>query len=278
QRLSVYVDSKLLRRPGREKLLHSLKNAKWTRSLTVQAAVRNVHCSKEIGQGCCSFANASLAQSPYSFPGALDTVTVFAPHSGQGMSPKKELIHAHVHDHEVHAAVFAVAHQVLSAKLCQLGSQVPSSPESSSDSSVGSPQHQYEGPRPDAEACLPGVLMSRQPRYTQFLFKLADLGSSLQVPQLREGAMALLKILPADVQTVEKLRQHCSHQPGTATPSLDSLLRSLSPTELLYHLENPCSEEAQQFQCGFVQSGGVPLVLGMLTQERFLSGLDPSSR
>lgn len=39
--------------------------------------------------------------------------------------------------------------------------------------------------------------MSRQPRYTQFLFKLADLGSSLQVPQLREGAMALLKILPA---------------------------------------------------------------------------------
>ncbi|KAM7302505.1 putative ubiquitin carboxyl-terminal hydrolase FAF-X [Ixodes scapularis] len=177
---------------------------------------------------------------------------------------------------------------VLSAKLCQLGSQVPSSPESSSDSSVGSPQHQYEGPRPDAEACLPGVLMSRQPRYTQFLFKLADLGSSLQVPQLREGAMALLKILPADVQTVEKLRQHCSHQPGTTTPSLDSLLRSLSPTELLYHLEvvyalllpaqNPCSEEAQQFQCGFVQSGGVPLVLGMLTQERFLSGLDPSSR
>ncbi|KAG0440585.1 hypothetical protein HPB47_016244, partial [Ixodes persulcatus] len=32
QRLSVYVDSKLLRRPGREKLLHSVKNAKRTRS------------------------------------------------------------------------------------------------------------------------------------------------------------------------------------------------------------------------------------------------------
>ncbi|KAG0432075.1 hypothetical protein HPB47_021173, partial [Ixodes persulcatus] len=30
QRLSVYVDSKLLRRPGREKLLHSVKNAKRT--------------------------------------------------------------------------------------------------------------------------------------------------------------------------------------------------------------------------------------------------------
>ncbi|KAG0414302.1 hypothetical protein HPB47_008532, partial [Ixodes persulcatus] len=32
QRLSVYVDSKLLRRPGREKLLHSVKNAKRTRT------------------------------------------------------------------------------------------------------------------------------------------------------------------------------------------------------------------------------------------------------
>ncbi|KAG0430069.1 hypothetical protein HPB47_023039 [Ixodes persulcatus] len=32
RRLSVYVDSKLLRRPGREELLHSVKNAKRTRS------------------------------------------------------------------------------------------------------------------------------------------------------------------------------------------------------------------------------------------------------
>ncbi|KAG0441824.1 hypothetical protein HPB47_015838 [Ixodes persulcatus] len=35
QRLSVYVDSKLLRRPGREKLLHSVKNAKRTRIVLV---------------------------------------------------------------------------------------------------------------------------------------------------------------------------------------------------------------------------------------------------
>ncbi|KAG0424774.1 hypothetical protein HPB47_027995 [Ixodes persulcatus] len=32
QSLSVYVDNKLLRRPGREKLLHSVKNAKRTRN------------------------------------------------------------------------------------------------------------------------------------------------------------------------------------------------------------------------------------------------------
>ncbi|KAG0430720.1 hypothetical protein HPB47_022433 [Ixodes persulcatus] len=33
ERLSVYVDSKLLRRPGREKLLHSVKNTKRTRTI-----------------------------------------------------------------------------------------------------------------------------------------------------------------------------------------------------------------------------------------------------
>ncbi|KAG0437930.1 hypothetical protein HPB47_017218 [Ixodes persulcatus] len=38
QRLSVYVDSKLLRRPGREKLLHSVKNAKRTRKPPIDSS------------------------------------------------------------------------------------------------------------------------------------------------------------------------------------------------------------------------------------------------
>ncbi|KAL3226069.1 hypothetical protein MRX96_004512 [Rhipicephalus microplus] len=86
---------------------------------------------------------------------------------------------------------------VLSAKLSQLSAQLPSSPESSSDSSAGSPQHHYDGPHADAEACLPGVLMSKQPKYTQFLFKLADLGSTLPMAELRDSALGLLKLLPA---------------------------------------------------------------------------------
>lgn len=35
---------------------------------------------------------------------------------------------------------------------------MPSSPDSSSDSSTGSPQHPYEGPNVEAENCLPGVV------------------------------------------------------------------------------------------------------------------------
>ncbi|MPC49429.1 putative ubiquitin carboxyl-terminal hydrolase FAF-Y [Portunus trituberculatus] len=47
---------------------------------------------------------------------------------------------------------------VLTAKLVQVGSNMPSSPDSSSDSSTGSPQHPYEGPNVEAENCLPGVV------------------------------------------------------------------------------------------------------------------------
>lgn len=178
---------------------------------------------------------------------------------------------------------------VLSAKLCQVGSNMPSSPDSSSDSSAGSPQHQYEGPNPDAEGCLPGVIMSRQPRYTQFLFKLADLGNSLNVPALRDSAMALLKIIPPDARTVEKLQKLCYHLSQKLEqniyPSLESVFFTSSPMQVLYHLEvlyallmpahNPCSEAAQEFQYSFVQSGGVPVVLGMLTRPDFLPTLDP---
>lgn len=38
---------------------------------------------------------------------------------------------------------------------------MPSSPDSSSDSSVGSPHNQYEGPNVEAESCLPGVVSER---------------------------------------------------------------------------------------------------------------------
>lgn len=48
--------------------------------------------------------------------------------------------------------------QAVSAKLVQVGSNMPSSPDSSSDSSGGSPHNTYDGPNIDAENCLPGVV------------------------------------------------------------------------------------------------------------------------
>ena len=86
---------------------------------------------------------------------------------------------------------------LITAKLCQIGSSMPSSPDSSSDSSTGSPHNTYDGPNVEAENCLPGVLMANDKRYAEFMFKLADLGSTLNIGRLRECARAILKIMPA---------------------------------------------------------------------------------
>lgn len=47
---------------------------------------------------------------------------------------------------------------MLTAKLYQVNTNMPSSPDSSSDSSTSSPQHQFRGLNKDAENCLPGVV------------------------------------------------------------------------------------------------------------------------
>ncbi|XP_035221479.1 probable ubiquitin carboxyl-terminal hydrolase FAF-X isoform X2 [Stegodyphus dumicola] len=179
---------------------------------------------------------------------------------------------------------------IISAKLCQIGTNVPSSPDSSSDSSTGSPQHPYDGPNVEAENCLPGVLMSQQQQYAQFLFQLADLGSSLNVPALRDEAYAVLKLMPPDAHTYERLKTICLENSKlgdrSPSPSLESIFFAPSPSQVLYTLEvvytllmpahNPMSEEAQNFQYNFVRSGGVPVTLGMITKNNFLSGADVS--
>ena len=60
--------------------------------------------------------------------------------------------------------------QFLTAKLSQSGANMPSSPESSSDSSTGgSPHHAYDGPNIEAENCLPGVVSERLNRMFPYL-------------------------------------------------------------------------------------------------------------
>ncbi|EPQ01875.1 Putative ubiquitin carboxyl-terminal hydrolase FAF-X [Myotis brandtii] len=89
---------------------------------------------------------------------------------------------------------------VIIAKLSQVSSKMPSSPDSSSDSSTGSPGNccnQYsDSPSPEMESCLPGVIMSQHPRYISFLWQVADLGSKLKMPPLRNGARLLMKLMP----------------------------------------------------------------------------------
>uniref|UniRef100_A0A8C5P965 ubiquitinyl hydrolase 1 n=1 Tax=Leptobrachium leishanense TaxID=445787 RepID=A0A8C5P965_9ANUR len=185
---------------------------------------------------------------------------------------------------------------LITAKLTQISSNMPSSPDSSSDSSTGSPgnhgNHYSDGPNPEVESCLPGVIMSLHHRYISFLWQVADLGSSLNMPPLRDGARVLMKLMPPDNTIVEKLRaiclDHAKLGESSLSASLDSLFFGPSASQVLYLTEvvyallmpanAPLGEDASDFQFNFLKSGGLPLVLSMLTRNNFLPNADMETR
>ncbi|XP_036126688.1 probable ubiquitin carboxyl-terminal hydrolase FAF-X isoform X7 [Molossus molossus] len=185
---------------------------------------------------------------------------------------------------------------LITAKLTQISSNMPSSPDSSSDSSTGSPgnhgNHYSDGPNPEVESCLPGVIMSLHPRYISFLWQVADLGSSLNMPSLRDGARVLMKLMPPDSTTIEKLRaiclDHAKLGESSLSPSLDSLFFGPSASQVLYLTEvvyallmpagAPLADDSSDFQFHFLKSGGLPLVLSMLTRNNFLPNADMETR
>ncbi|XP_019715781.1 ubiquitin carboxyl-terminal hydrolase 9X isoform X3 [Hippocampus comes] len=185
---------------------------------------------------------------------------------------------------------------LITAKLTQVSTNMPSSPDSSSDSSTGSPgnhgNHYGDGPNPEVESCLPGVIMSLHLRYISFLWQVADLGCQLNMPLLRDGARVLMKLMPPDNTTVENLRAMCLDHAklgeNSLSPSLDSRFFGPSPSQVLYLIEvvyallMPASatlgEDACDFQDNFLKSGGLPLVLSMLTRNNFLPSADMETR
>ena len=117
-----------------------------------------------------------------------------------------------------------------------------SSPDSSSDSSTSSPQHHYEGgPNVELEQCLPGVIIAQERSYTAFLLQLADLGCSLGHVALRDGARAVLNLIPSDVHTANKIRSLCLDLVKTPVSNpqqaFDSLYFTTSPSQTLYNLD-----------------------------------------
>ncbi|KTG47363.1 hypothetical protein cypCar_00025077 [Cyprinus carpio] len=185
---------------------------------------------------------------------------------------------------------------LITAKLTQVSTNMPSSPDSSSDSSTGSPgnhgNHYSDGPNPEVESCLPGVIMSLHLRYISFLWQVADLGCNLNMPLLRDGARVLMKLMPPDNTTVENLRaiclDHAKLGENSLSPTLDSRFFGPSPSQVLYLIEvvyallMPASgtlgDDASDFQYNFLKSGGLPLVLSMLTRNNFLPNADMETR
>ncbi|KAI2660738.1 putative ubiquitin carboxyl-terminal hydrolase FAF-X [Labeo rohita] len=177
---------------------------------------------------------------------------------------------------------------LITAKLTQVSANMPSSPDSSSDSSTGSPgnhgNHYSDGPNPE--------IMSLHLRYISFLWQVADLGCNLNMPLLRDGARVLMKLMPPDNTTVENLRaiclDHAKLGENSLSPTLDSRFFGPSPSQVLYLIEvvyallMPASgtlgEDASDFQYNFLKSGGLPLVLSMLTRNNFLPNADMETR
>ena len=179
---------------------------------------------------------------------------------------------------------------IITAKLSQTGAGAgASSPDSSSESSGGSPQHHmYEGPNVESEQCLPGVLMSQRQNHAVFLCQLADLGVSLSSDELRSSAWQLLRLLPPDQATLARIRDTAAKAPGNKKNSeeqLEKLFMSTSDSLFLYQLEcclslvlpaahGPMPEKAFEFQLQLVKAGGVGMILKMLTNEKLLSCAD----
>lgn len=107
---------------------------------------------------------------------------------------------------------------LLTAKLTPMGTGLASSPDSSSDSSTGSPPRPCpDMQRVELESTLPGVIISHNYQYIDFFLKLYQLGSDLEHDRLRESAKLLLHLLPCDGQTVKMLHMMC----GLSTTFID---------------------------------------------------------
>ncbi|XP_017073326.2 probable ubiquitin carboxyl-terminal hydrolase FAF isoform X3 [Drosophila eugracilis] len=99
---------------------------------------------------------------------------------------------------------------ILTAKLTPVGTGLASSPDSSSDSSTGSPPRPCpDMQRVESESTLPGVIISQNYQYTEFFLKLYQLGSDLEHGRLRDSAKVLLHLLPCDRQTIRQLQIMC---------------------------------------------------------------------
>lgn len=186
---------------------------------------------------------------------------------------------------------------IITVKLAPSGSGLASSPDSSSESSSGSP------PRPcpdmlrsESEEMLPGVIISQKQFYVDFFLKLYQLGSDLQHGLLRDSCDFLLHLLPLDRLTVAKIQTLCSStwtsnltnnsllDSNIGTPTPESLFIDPSSARVLYNLEvlyamllpalDSSSEVILHLQSSWISCGAAHFILDLLTKSNFLPTAD----
>jgi len=179
---------------------------------------------------------------------------------------------------------------MLQAKL--LNNNVTNSPDSSEESSGGSPNHfnsGVDGPNIEAEECLPSVMISSEEKRMEFLCQLSGLGASIGEERLRDGARLLLSVLPKCRHTEKSLREAFL---GSSTAVSDkkpyNLLFNTEPAIVLYRLEvlytmlfpavNPAAQQTLEILAKFFISGGATMVVEMLTKNNFMPLADVATK
>ncbi|XP_032597478.1 probable ubiquitin carboxyl-terminal hydrolase FAF isoform X3 [Drosophila grimshawi] len=195
---------------------------------------------------------------------------------------------------------------ILTAKLTPVGIGLASSPDSSSDSSTGSPPRPCpDMQRVESESTLPGVIISQNYQYTEFFLKLYQLGSDLEHGRLRDSAKVLLHLLPCDRHTMRQLQLMCRVPKSTASTgdgpkepedvggdaalnaddcTPEQMFLHPAPAQVLYNLSvlhgllipalDPLGEAALQVQSSWMHSGCAHFVLELLTKNNFLPNAD----
>ncbi|CAG7834571.1 unnamed protein product [Allacma fusca] len=175
---------------------------------------------------------------------------------------------------------------LLQAKIVQ--SNMTNSPDSSDESSGGSPNHfagGTDGPNIEVEESLPSVMMSTNERRMEFLCQLCGLGSSIAEERLREAARMLLTILPPCRNTEKALKDAFLNQTDKKPYNF---LFNADPATVLYRLEvlyallfpavNCESEATLELLHMFFTSGGAGAVVEMLTKNNFMPLADVATK
>ncbi|XP_066928951.1 ubiquitin carboxyl-terminal hydrolase 9X-like [Clytia hemisphaerica] len=173
---------------------------------------------------------------------------------------------------------------VFTVKLATTNEGLPSSPDSSSDSSPPPTPHLGDGPMLEAEQLLPGVILSKS-KFAHTLFSLGGLANKFGISELRDMILSLLSICPTDVDTIQHIRNTCHEAYKKPNPItyLEKFFFGLSPLQSMYNLEVVYmlllpsvdhNHSSLTFQQEFVLAGGIQCILKMFSTPNFLQGAD----
>ncbi|VVC40180.1 Hypothetical protein CINCED_3A020619 [Cinara cedri] len=184
----------------------------------------------------------------------------------------------------------------LNARLMTANTNLASSPDSSSDSSMTNNQSLYDfsSNNIDAENCLPTVIISENSKYVNFFLQVSDKGIEIENENLREAAWCILKLIPPAESTVKKIKTFFSNQLGSYEGTFnsnmpnDTIYFTKSPSQNVYNLEvlysmllpaiDPMADKTLEFQTNFITSSHAPEIIQMLVSNKFILANDQNTK